>query len=329
MWLTINPAGCFPRTRGDGPALNGRTVKDGSFPPHARGWTAGSEEAGGLPLVSPARAGMDPRQARPAPRSHCFPRTRGDGPDDQVTTLVQEMFPPHARGWTRPIPRIVQIERVSPARAGMDRCGAFRCRSSDGFPRTRGDGPPQESTGTIVDGFPPHARGWTRGGLRRRQGVEVSPARAGMDRGCTTPTTTRRRFPRTRGDGPVTPRRTAEQRMFPPHARGWTFPSASHPYRERVSPARAGMDPLTLLRSAEGAGFPRTRGDGPFGRWLMRRSRTFPPHARGWTPSPRSRLSSYRVSPARAGMDPAHLTPAPFSGGFPRTRGDGPQRRRS
>ena len=157
----------FPRTRGDGPLEVRKREGYRWFPPHARGWTLAKP---GLPrdhTVSPARAGMDPRQARPAPRSHCFPRTRGDGPDDQVTTLVQEMFPPHARGWTRPIPRIVQIERVSPARAGMDRCGAFRCRSSDGFPRTRGDGPLFHDCQRIERRFPPHARGWTAAGEHR------------------------------------------------------------------------------------------------------------------------------------------------------------------
>ena len=51
------------------------------------------------------------------------------------------MFPPHARGWTRMESEAAPSTSVSPARAGMDRCGGLRRLMPDSFPRTRGDGP--------------------------------------------------------------------------------------------------------------------------------------------------------------------------------------------
>ena len=84
------------------------------------------------------------------------------------------------------------------------------------------------------------------------------------------------------------------------------------------------MDRCRRRRYALPGRFPRTRGDGPtriIGRWRWRR---FPPHARGWTESSRSRSRSPDVSPARAGMDLAPTQRDSGFAGFPRTRGDGP-----
>ena len=50
-------------------------------------------------------------------------------------------------------------------------------------------------------------------------------------------------------------------------------------------------------------GFPRTRGDGPFRTCARRATRSFPPHALGWTRDSRFRERAIPVSPARTGMD--------------------------
>ena len=55
------------------------------------------------------------------------------------------------------------------------------------------------------------------------------------------------------------------QATFPPHARGWTFCSSRRQSERKVSPARAGMDPLASEEEHAMEGFPRTRGDGPAG----------------------------------------------------------------
>ena len=50
-----------------------------------------------------------------------FPRTRGDGPLEEIIRVGVTEFPPHARGWTRRLSAIKRDLVVSPARAGMDR----------------------------------------------------------------------------------------------------------------------------------------------------------------------------------------------------------------
>ena len=51
------------------------------------------------------------------------------------------------------------------------------------------------------------------------------------------------RFPRTRGDGPVVLSDNDTAKLFPPHARGWTYWTSWRRGSVSVSPARAGMDP--------------------------------------------------------------------------------------
>ena len=70
------------------------------------------------------------------------------------------------------------------------------------FPRTGGDGPDLGDVLLNGLGFPPHGRGWTVHRQIEPERLEVSPARAEMDRGLRRPTRTTIRFPRTGGDGP-------------------------------------------------------------------------------------------------------------------------------
>ena len=94
---------------------------------------------------------------------------------------------------------------------------------------------------------------------------------------------------------------------FPPHARGWTVCANAAATRERVSPARAGMDLSDRSRRPTCNRFPRTRGDGPVAADGIRRKRR-------------------PVSPARGGDGPrvAPKGSDRITAGFPRTRGDGP-----
>ena len=71
----------------------------------------------------------------------CFPRTRGDGPYAGYVHYRLDVFPPHARGWTRLVGRRRTGREVSPARAGMDLVNVGLPSFALGFPRTRGDGP--------------------------------------------------------------------------------------------------------------------------------------------------------------------------------------------
>ena len=134
------------------------------------------------------------------------------------------------------------------------------------------------------------------------------------------------RFPRTRGDGPVSASIPARAAPFPPHARGWTELTDRLIPAALVSPARAGMDRPRWNSTDRSGSFPRTRGDGPLNRIAIHRQHRFPPHARGWTLFGLRRLDPGCVSPARAGMDRLPESRASARRGFPRTRGDGPHR---
>ena len=179
-------------------------------------------------------------------------------------------------------------------------------------------------TPACVAGFPPHARGWTVGPMRRLWPSRVSPARAGMDPGGPARHSRRDRFPRTRGDGPSTNGPIQRGSAFPPHARGWTRHVGLRHHGDAVSPARAGMDRARRRQNRRLTSFPRTRGDGPDSTTCPFSRNWFPPHARGWTCHPCPRRHSGQVSPARAGMDRTEQSPQSPAPGFPRTRGDGP-----
>ena len=152
----------FPRTRGDGPLSTPAWRTFGAFPPHARGWTV-RRSAGGDPVVSPARAGMD-RSPIPGPFRRPFPpHARGWTPGRHSAGHIMG-FPPHARGWTLKILACLQLRRRS-------------------FPRTRGDGPSWPLAPRRRVSFPPHARGWTlRTRARLRRGAAFPPHARGWTR---------------------------------------------------------------------------------------------------------------------------------------------------
>ena len=224
---------------------------------------------------------MDPEPAACASSGSRFPRTRGDGPDGYKPIHIDLKFPPHARGWTPKTMRFTGTGVVSPARAGMDLTFSRTSPVAGSFPRTRGDGPRRSSLSTGSALFPPHARGWTVPEAVADGVLQVSPARAGMDpyRRVRSPHVSR--FPRTRGDGPSAPSPSRSATAFPPHARGWTLRTVAESVSNRVSPARAGMDPSRTRSTGARRCFPRTRGDGPEAEARMPRKREFPPHPRG------------------------------------------------
>src|SRR5690606_27492290 len=92
----------------------------------------------------------------------------------------------------------------------------------------------------------------------------------------------------------------------------------------RLSPARAGMDPIADSIAATDITLPRTRGDGPQPPGCPGRQRHSPPHARGWTCDESGDFGCVVLSPARAGMDPGTPFAPRTTLTLPRTRGDGP-----
>ncbi len=109
----------LPRSRGDGPLLVHRAGPQREAPPLARGWTPRQINGLRRESGSPARAGMDPREADMDCGRQRLPRSRGDGPASDTASRNPTEAPPLARGWT-PWPNSPTARRQgSPARAGM------------------------------------------------------------------------------------------------------------------------------------------------------------------------------------------------------------------
>ena len=231
--------------------------------PHTRGWTCTRCGRCSADCGFPAHAGMDPGLCRPPETPHGLPRTRGDGPLDDIAANLPSVASPHTRGWTL----LDYIESCRhdgfPAHAGMDRSGEACQNRQNGLPRTRGDGPRFTCRTANTPLASPHTRGWTarrQSGAPRRSGF---PAHAGMD-----PLFARRQFqqtglPRTRGDGPVLMHMTVKQHLASPHTRGWTAVAYGGGKWRDGFPAHAGMDLGVAVFHGVLIRLPRTRGDGP------------------------------------------------------------------
>ena len=171
----------LPRTRGDGP-LRGRAFgRSKRASPHTRGWTRvvaiGRRASSGFP----AHAGMDPRPGSRATPCRRLPRTRGDGPGRCSGSTRRIPASPHTRGWTPCRP--VSTNRCTgfPAHAGMDPEESRAHRGSNRLPRTRGDGPKFEDSGSTSYVASPHTRGWTPQATPADSHRQGFPAHAGMD----------------------------------------------------------------------------------------------------------------------------------------------------
>ena len=192
------------------------------------------------------------------------------------------------------------------------------------FPRTRGDGPGADR-GVGRDGWvSPHTRGWTRWDAAVTGASAGFPAHAGMDPRRCSGSFSARRFPRTRGDGPVWRMLRELTEAVSPHTRGWTRRIHRISLSVAGFPAHAGMDPRRRPRPGGRPRFPRTRGDGPAGGVRGGLRGGVSPHTRGWTRHPKVVREPGQGFPAHAGMDPRRCSPPRPRRGFPRTRGDGP-----
>ncbi len=208
----------------------------------------------------------------------------------------------------------------------MDPRAAPSGRRSCRLPRASGDGPSRRAFRPSKLSAPPRERGWTLIRLDLERLDAGSPARAGMDPQCRRVGRSAPGLPRASGDGPPSPRRCAQPRRAPPRERGWTSVGLEQPAQESGSPARAGMDPRSLLATGRSAGLPRASGDGPCRRVRRVLRVVAPPRERGWTFDVPCRFDFDQGSPARAGMDPAWSDVDGATNRLPRASGDGPFR---
>ena len=236
-----------------------------------------------------------------ADRPDWFPRPRGDGPRALLSgSLVRKPtrgwtgVSPPTRGWTPPYvtlssrtstgfprPRGDGPVRPSDQAAGMD--PRHQPSRRGGFPRPRGDGPVRTYSFTVPDSVSPPTRGWTRETAFDRGYVTGFPAHAGMDRTGSAAPTARHRFPRPRGDGPVSLSDRSSASVVSPPTRGWTASRALCATPLPGFPAHAGMDPARPRQRNRPPRFPRPRGDGPRPTTQRLQSLEVSPPTRGWT----------------------------------------------
>ncbi len=171
---------------------------------------------------------------------------------------------------------------------------------------------------------PPPTRGWSRIGAGVSGPGEGSPAHAGMVPRLARWRWSCRWFPRPRGDGPRSHRRTTRFRSVPPPTRGWSPGACANSVRRSGSPAHAGMVPAPHGFTVTDTRFPRPRGDGPRKVTVSATRKGVPPPTRGWSRAPSSTPCAGCGSPAHAGMVPSPTRALLISTWFPRPRGDGP-----
>ena len=172
--------------------------------------------------------------------------------------------------------------------------------------------------------FSPHARGCSGTYHLHFCHCTVFPACAGMFPPQLSPRNPHHRFPRMRGDVPVSVQITMLRRGFSPHARGCSCLSPRHRGYPAVFPACAGMFLSRIKSTANVDCFPRMRGDVPPRERRRSKNQGFSPHARGCSPDKNLTGFTQQVFPACAGMfrRKSWLFAAPPS--FPRMRGDVP-----
>ena len=114
--------------------------------------------------------------------------------------------------------------------------------------------------------------------------------------------------------------------MFSPHTRGCSRDRVGRRLQGLVFPAYAGMFRFPMIAGSLTLRFPRIRGDVPLRFPLNQRFSLFSPHTRGCSEKFSNLKLFVKVFPAYAGM--FLVAPAAYSArsGFPRIRGDVPQR---
>ncbi len=234
------------------------------------------------------------------------------------------MAPPQTRGSTRVQRWARRPARGSPADAGIDpsTCVARGC--GRWLPRRRGDRPFSASALACEAMAPPQTRGSTHR-IEHGDADQIgSPADAGIDPPRQAASCRHRWLPRRRGDRPQAGQAGQAHRPAPPQTRGSTRLSAPPTPSPRGSPADAGIDPDSHLRTGGGEWLPRRRGDRPRRGKLTFAGFGAPPQTRGSTLNKPSPSVIDMGSPADAGIDPFHYIGAPDKSWLPRRRGDRP-----
>ena len=315
---------CFPRVCGDRPLALMYECEAREFPPRVRGSSPHVTHFLLDIRVSPACAGIVPFTYQKCNFTFCFPRVCGDRPMPLRAKRSKTLFPPRVRGSSRCMEMGRARARVSPACAGIVPSMTIMRTILKGFPRVCGDRPFGRSSSTAGGVFPPRVRGSSPSKGRSSRTCCVSPACAGIVPKHIHGSPCASRFPRVCGDRPWRSGSSSSRVMFPPRVRGSSPSHADALLPRQVSPACAGIVPLSHGHEAGRWCFPRVCGDRPTPHCGTIRSPTFPPRVRGSSPLQLFAPHPLHVSPACAGIVPYSSPTIATYLSFPRVCGDRP-----
>ncbi len=215
-------------------------------PPLARGARWYGVRAAVCDGLTPARAGSTTHTATLCNADGTHPRSRGEHGYPMITDPTIVDSPPLARGaHTRTGPWFCTTG-LTPARAGSTHCWASTITPRRTHPRSRGE---HEGNVGLTAGFrdsPPLARGARHPVHPRRQGLGLTPARAGSTPRCSWPREPRRTHPRSRGEHSQPYRKLPACLDSPPLARGSTTSSGSAATPDWTHPRSRGEHSLLV-----------------------------------------------------------------------------------
>ena len=171
-------------------------------------------------------------------------------------------------------------------------------------------------------GSPPHTRGKVVIYVFFILYFRITPAHAGKS-------TVQRRYapisqdhPRTRGEKPGSPKKSATSPGSPPHTRGKVRHIGRQLAPARITPAHAGKSTFIRCGDTLRRDHPRTRGEKLLQRFMQKFSKGSPPHTRGKAPLVSSLKWGLRITPAHAGKSERGRNRSRTGQDHPRTRGE-------
>ena len=168
-----------PRSRGEHHAVvHGGGDRFGS-PPLARGTPAGSYKVSYPFRLTPARAGNTRPKTVGAGANPAHPRSRGEHEPSFTCHNSPSGSPPLARGTPPPGFVLLQVLRLTPARAGNTNQAQMSLYSSPAHPRSRGEHWHPFHQIMQALGSPPLARGTLMNPVEAKRAGRLTPARAG------------------------------------------------------------------------------------------------------------------------------------------------------
>ena len=170
--------------------------------------------------ITPARAGKSGPKAGCRCCSWNYPRSRGEKQILAAGSVAWRELPPLARGKDWYEQNGIEINRITPARAGKSSSSCSTVARQRNYPRSRGEKSTTIFSPACTRELPPLARGKAQRSTLVQVGDRITPARAGKRRHSSLHLCHGRNYPRSRGEKGLALRPGMSTPELPPLARG-------------------------------------------------------------------------------------------------------------